>query len=84
MRKMRMVGSSTIHNIYGWAITLNGWEYYFTDSKQKGDIRTAIVCGFETEMGDISMTEIMPYVRAISYDGKDLNDISPAIGFEWV
>jgi hypothetical protein len=84
MRKMRMVGGSTIHNVCGWAITSNGWEYYFTDSKQKGDIRTSIVCGFETEMGDVSLTELQPYIRSITFKNNDLLDIAPAIGYEWV
>jgi hypothetical protein len=84
MRKMRMVGGSTIYDICGWVMTKNGWEYYFTDSAQNGDIRTAIVCGFETELGDISMSEIEPYIKAKTFNQYDIDCLMPALGYEWL
>ena len=63
--------------VYGWAILSNGWEYYFLDDK-KSDIRFAYVCGIANEMGDVSMTELQPYIRSITFNDSDLHDIAPA------
>jgi hypothetical protein len=81
MRKMK-VGNQVL-KVYGWAITAKGWEYYFLDNN-KSDIRFAYVCGFENEMGDVSLTEIAPYIRSITFRDSDLNDIAPAPDCEWV
>jgi hypothetical protein len=69
--------------VYGWAMTVNGWEYYFLDNK-KSDVRFAYICGFENEMGDVSMSEILPYIRSITFKPSDLADLAPVPGCEWV
>jgi len=72
--------------VYGWAILQNGWEYYFLDNK-KGDVRFAYVCGYANEMdemGDVSMSKILPYVRSITFKEDDLANIAPVPGCEWV
>lgn len=67
--------------VHGWAMLSNGWEYYFLDDKRGEDIRFALVVGDETEMGDVSMKEIEPYVEIRT---DDLTDILPPPGWEWV
>ena len=76
MRKMKIHGS--VRKVYGWAITAHGWEYYFLDNK-RGDIREAYVCGYENEQGDVSMSELSPYIRSITFDDADLMHIAPAL-----
>ena len=83
MRKMKAEWMSKPVNVYGWAITQNGWEYYFLDNK-KSDVRLAYVCGFENEMGDVSMSEILPFVRSITFKASDLANLAPVPGCEWV
>jgi hypothetical protein len=62
-------------------IIINFWEYYITDDKFSDDIVRAVVCGDEVEIGDISLSEIKPYTISRT---KKLDDIMPAIGWEWV
>lgn len=83
MRMMKASWMSKPVKVYGWAITHHGWEYYFLDNKNS-DIREAYVCGFVEEQGDVSMTEIMPYIRSITFKDSDLHDIAPAPDCEWV
>lgn len=83
MRQMKIPYSDKPVKVYGWAIAQNGWEYYFLDNKN-GDTRFAYVCGFENEMGDVSIREIRPYLRAITFQANDLNTIAPAPECEWV
>lgn len=66
-------------NITEWIMTVNCWEYYVTDD-QEDDIALCLVHGFETEMGNVDLGEIAPYIRARS---KEL-EIAPAIGWKWV
>lgn len=83
---MRMMKGDWMENpvkVYGWAMLRNGWEYYFLDDR-RGDIRLALVCGFENEMGDVSMSEIQPHLAAITFSPSALRDIAPAIGCVWV
>lgn len=68
--------------VYGWSVTKNGWEYYFLDSNHIGDIRKAVVYGYETEMGDVSQREIQPYLLRYAH-GKALEDIAPAPDWQW-
>ena len=83
MRQMKASWMSKPVKVYSWAVLRNGWEYYFLDNK-KSDIRFAYVCGFENEMGDISMSEIAPYIMSQTICPNDLNDIAPAPDCEWV
>lgn len=68
--------------VYGWGILKNGWEYYFIDDKHNSDIRCALVCGFEHEIGSVSQREIQPYLLSYIH-GKELNDIAPAPDWNW-
>ena len=83
MRMMKADWMSKPVKVYGWAVTANGWEYYFLDNK-KGDIREAYVCGHENEQGDVSMNELSPYIRSITFDDADLQRIAPASDCVWV
>lgn len=68
--------------VYGWGILKNGWEYYFMDNKHNSDIRMALVCGFETEIGSVSQREIQPYLLSYTH-GDGLNSLSPAPEWDW-
>ena len=82
MRKMKHSSYGTVVNVTEFAITRgNFWEYFITDEKFSDDIVCAVVHGFECEMGDISLSEIKPYVMARS---NDLSETMPAPGWEWV
>lgn len=83
MRMMKASWMSKPVKVHGWAITAHGWEYYFLDNK-KGDIRFAYVVGYENEMGDVSMSELSPYIRSITFDDADLMHIAPAPDCVWV
>lgn len=83
MRMMKASWMSKPVKVYGWAIARNGWEYYFLDNK-KGDNRFAFVCGYENEMGDVSLSEIRPFLKSITFEPNDLMDIAPAYGCVWV
>ena len=83
MRMMKAPWMSKPVKVHGWAITSNGWEYYFLDNK-KSDIRMAYVCGYENEMGSVSIKELQPYIRSITFNDNDLNDIAPAPDCVWV
>ncbi len=81
-RQMRSVDSGSIVTVHGWAMTRNMWEYFLLDSKPDtvGNI-FALVMGDETEMGDVNLPELKPYVCSFT---RDLDELSPAIGWEWV
>ena len=81
MRKMRNKSYGTVVNVVSLAMTSNFWEYFITDNHFTDDIVTAVVSGFETEMGDISLSEIKPYIMAQS---SNLEGVMPASGWEWV
>ena len=79
-RKMRRLATGTVVNVYSHGITKNFWEYYILDNA-KSDYRLALVEGFEQEMGDISMSEIKPYLLSFTHD---VSEIAPAPGWEWI
>lgn len=81
MRKMRRIGTDIVINVTSYRMLVNKWEYYITDDKHNEDIVRALVMGFETELGDISLSEITPYTMCQT---NDLNEVLPAIGWEWV
>lgn len=78
-RKIQNDSGDTL-TVYGHAMTRNFWEYYILDN-EASDYRFALVMGYETEMGDVSMSEIKPYM--ISYT-TDLRDLAPPEGYRWV
>jgi hypothetical protein len=83
MRKMRHNATGTVFKVHGWGMTRNGWEYYFLDNK-RGDIREAYVCGIENERGDISLSEVKPYLWSLTFKPTDLRNLAPAPDCSWV
>jgi hypothetical protein len=68
--------------VYSHGITKNFWEYYFLDSKPDSrQNMCALVMGFEQEMGDVHVPEVQPYLMTYT---KNMNNIAPAEGWEWV
>lgn len=81
-RLMRQNDTGSVVKVFGWALTRNGWEYFILEPK--GTRRpTAIVMGFETEMGSVDLQEIKPYVVAFAAE-HDLQDLAPCAGWEWL
>lgn len=81
MRKMKNKSYGTVVNVKELFITSNFWEYFITDDAFSDDIVCAVVRGFETEMGDVSLSEIKPHTMAHT---RDLSEVMPAPGWEWV
>lgn len=79
MRKMQK--GETIINVVQHIMTKNFWEYYVTDNKHSDDIVSCLVLGYELEMGDVSLSEIAPYIMCKT---KQLCDVMPASGWHWV
>jgi len=79
MRQMQNEYGDVINVLEHW-ILRNYWEYYITDDKFSDDIVRALVMGDETELGDVSLSEIKPYTISRT---KDLEDIMPAVGWKW-
>lgn len=79
MRKM-INNNGTVLNIVEHIIIQNFWEYYITDEKFDDDIVRALVMGFDDEIGDISLSEIKPYVITRT---RNLGDVMPAVGWAW-
>ena len=71
----------TTINVTEHIILRNGWEYYVTDDKHDKDTIRCVVMGLETEMGDVYLPEIKPYIVSRT---RDLNDLAPAEGWEWM
>ena len=63
-------------------ILKNYWEYYILkdDRYSTEDIKTAVVMGDATELGDISLSEMKPYIISQT---SDLSEIYPAAGYKW-
>lgn len=81
MRKMKSLKFKAKVNVVEHIILKNGWEYYITDrSDLPKHIVEAVVMGFETEMGDVYLPEIQPYIRSAT---NKLDDIMPCDGWEW-
>lgn len=83
MRKMQSVRNpKIILKIVRHLILSNGWEYYITNHyKQQSDIQEALVMGQETELGDFSLSEALPYMVSST---DSLNEVIPAEGYRWV
>jgi hypothetical protein len=84
MRKMKNELNGQILKIKGHIILKNFWEYYVIDqdnNPDNSDIVTCLVLGFEEEIGDVSLSEIKPYVLTKT---KDLTSVMPAPNYSWV
>lgn len=78
-----MVNGEQRLNIVEHIILRNFWEYYVTDQKHTDNenIKTCLVIGFETEIGDVYIPEIKPYIITRT---KKLNEVMPAVGWNWL
>ena len=81
MRQMTNDDNSITLNVTEHIMVKNMWEYYVTDDKCNEDIVRCLVMGFETELGDVSLSEIKPYVISRT---KRLDEVMPASGWNWV
>lgn len=81
MRQMMGRSTTRVLNITQHIILRNGWEYYVTDDKHNKDTVRCLVMGFETELGDVYLPELQPYIMSRT---TNLADIMPAEGYEWV
>jgi len=79
MRHMKSNYGTTIE-VIEHIILRNGWEYYVTEKADEDGILFALVCGFETELGSVSLNEIKPYIVSRT---KDLAEIMPATDWTW-
>ena len=63
-------------------ILKNFWEYYVIerDQDQEG-IAFCLVIGLETELGDVYLPEIAPYIISRT---KKIDEVAPATGWSWV
>jgi len=62
-------------------IVRNLWEYYITTRYPvEDDIQEALVLGYENEIGDISLSEIMPYAITKT---TEITGVMPASGWDW-
>lgn len=77
---MNRKGSKNKIKVTEHIILKNGWEYYVTTDRFDNDTIMCLVMGFETELGDVYMPEIAPYIVSRT---KDLTDLAPAQGWEW-
>ena len=79
MRTMTNEYGSKI-NVVEHIILKNGWEYFVTNNKFDKDTVQCLVMGFETELGDVYLPEIKPYIVSRT---RNLNDLMPATGWQW-
>ena len=61
----------------------NSWEYYITKFQNNREIGYGLVHGFEAEWGTFYMEDLDSASPVISRENK-LNQLMPAIGWEWV
>ena len=61
-------------------MTQNAWEYYVIDDWHDKNTVRCLVMGFATEIGDVYLPEIQPYIITRT---KDLRYIMPAEGYDW-
>lgn len=82
MRKLKSSFGDTTINVVRHVILKNFWEYYVTDRDCGNvDLVEALVIGFETEIGDVYLPEIRPYIIS---ETRDLNEVMPAPNWEWI
>ena len=87
MMQMRHKKTGSILNIREFFIVRKLlWEYYVTNDEHKSeDIQFCLVRGIEQELGDVSMSEVRPYIMThININKNTYHEVMPAIGYEWV
>ena len=61
--RMRNVETNTEINVVRHLILKNFWEVYITDEETNSDdIKFALVMGYETELGDVSLEEYKGHI----------------------
>jgi len=66
--------------VHAHLMTRNFWEYYLLGKPDAHGIVEALVMGHETEIGDVSLDEIKPYLISRT---NNLSDLAPAEGWAW-
>ena len=80
----QMTNGTTTLNVVEHIILRNFWEYYVTDGEDKdADIKLCLVLGAETEIGDVSLKEIKPYIMMRTTNLSKETEIFPAEGWRW-
>lgn len=72
-------------NVKELIITKNLWEYFILEEEDRPEdlpenIQMALVMGFETEIGDVDLEEIKPYVISKT---TNLLEVMPPTGWAW-
>ena len=63
-------------------ITKNFWEFFFLEDLAKNkNIVLALVYGDVTEIGDVPLDEVRPFVMSKT---RKLDDLMPAPGWRWL
>jgi len=82
MRKMKSLKHDTTINVVQHITIKNGWEYYITDEDTGDkDVKVCLVVGFETELGDVYIPEIEPYIVTRT---PILKGLMAAPDWEWI
>ena len=79
MRQMTDEHGTTV-DVIEHIILRNYWEYYILEEADENGIAFALVMGDYTEMGNVSMDEIEPYIVSRT---TDLVELMPAIKWSW-
>ena len=67
-----------------WCVLKNGWEYYFIEAETNtDDVVFCYVLGHENEFGDVSLSEVTPYLMGKCTGVNDLYEIAPPDNCEW-
>lgn len=81
-RKMMWYGSEV--TVYEHIITQKLWEFFILDNNKDQDVREAIVMGFDTEMGDVSMKEIEPFIITRTVVNEQEPPLMPPPNGKWL
>ena len=79
MRQMTDERGNTV-NVIEHIMLHNMWEYYILEAADEDGIAFALVVGDYTEMGNVSMDEIAPYIVSRT---TRLDEIMPAPNWSW-
>jgi len=81
-RKMKNIINGETYEVAEHIIIKNFWEYYVINSEHNTEeIKLCIVLGYATEIGDVSMEEIGPYIMSRT---RDLMGILPPQDYDWL
>ena len=82
-RKMKKVDTGTVLVITEFFMTKNFWEYFVTDiNGTDTETPCCLAMGFETELGDVSIEEVKPYIIPTTRV-QELDGIMPPPGYKW-